>query len=310
MVALALVPSVAVAVAFLVPDGLPASAPKRLTVGLVLEPQLAPEERAARGERLARDLIRALPAAPREWSWVQRAPAATAPGGDAPIGRLRLSFASFDALRTARTATRHWLAATTAARGWMETGAGPAHAGGERRAEVEVWCSAGTAAERRALAARAKARLAAALPSRLIVDGASSQVEWRVAPRASRVGASGLDVDEAIDAALGGFDVGALQIAGVETGIRLLASPDDELALVPVRGAGGAAAPVVPLGTAATLRRVARSAAVERRDGSPGARLIVLGGAASDLSTVRRALAAVAVGAGERLDVVGPAAEE
>ena len=313
-VALALVPSVVVAIAFFVPDRFSASARKTMTVGLVLEPQLDPQERAARGERLARDLVGALPAAPREWSWVQRAPAETAPGGDAPVGWLRLSFStssSFDALRTARTAARHWLAATTAARGWIETGGGRVLAGDERRPAIEVWCSAATAEERRTLATRAKARLASALPSRLIADGASPQVEWRIAPRASRIGAGGLDVDETIDAALGGPDVGALQIAGVEPGMRLLASPDDELALVPVHGAGGGAAgPVVPLGTVATLRRVSSMAPIERHDGAPGVRLIVRGGSTSDLSTVRRALATLAVGPGARLDVTGGAAEE
>jgi multidrug efflux pump subunit AcrB len=240
---------------------------------------------------------------------VQRAAADIAPGGDAPAGWLRLSFESFDALRAARPAARRWLAATTGVRGWIESGALRSLAGDESRPAIDIWCSAGTAQERRALAARAKARLASALPGRLIDEGAPPQVEWRIAPRASRISASGLDVDEAIDAALGGFDVGSLQIPGVEAGIRLLAAPDDDLALVPVRSAAGTAAPVVPLATQASLRRVSGTAAIERHDGSPAVRLIVRGAAASDVSTVRRALRKVAVGPGERIDVMGVAAE-
>jgi len=288
-----------------------ASASKTMTVGLALEPQLAPEERAARGERLARDLIRALPVAPREWSWVQRAPEEVAPGGgDAPVGWLRLSFERSDALRTARSAARRWLATTRAARGWIEVGAVRSLAGDERRPAVEVWCSAGTEKERRALAARAKARLASALPERPIVDAAQPQAEWRIAPRASRIGAGGVDMEDAIDAALGGFDVGSVQIPGVEAGIRLLAAPDDDLALVPVRGAAAAAGVVVPLGTQATLRRVSRAAPIERHDGSPAVRLVVRGAAIGDVSAVRRALRKVTVGPGARLDVAGTTVEE
>jgi hypothetical protein len=309
--ALVLVPGVVAAIAYLAPGRLQTSVTKELSVGLALEPQLAPEERAMRGERLARELIRALPVAPREWSWVQRAPVEMGSDGASPVGWLRLSFRSSDAGRAAERAARRWLATTTGVRGWIATGAARALAGDESRPELEVWCSAATAKERRALAVRVKARLASALPSGLVVDGATAQVEWRVAPRASRIVAGSLDVDEAVEAALGGFDVGSLQIAGVEPGIRLFALPDDELALVPVRGgAGGAAGRVVPLGTAATIRRVSGTEPIERHDGSPAVRLIVRGGTAADVSTLRRALAAVALDPGGRLDVAGPAAEE
>ena len=233
-----------------------------------------------------------------------------------PAASLRLWFDDDGDARRAASAARAWLAGVPAIRARVERRGGGWLSGVESAGSVDVWATAATPVASRALATAASERLRSAVAGAVVLDGGPPGEAWRVAPLPRTAGGRGATRLEAdLTSALGELDVGSVRIAGVEAAMRLL-PPEGEAArieLLPVRGGGAAGAggtgAVVPLAATADVRRAARAAALERRDGRPAARLSIHRSTAASAAPVARALAATPRRAGESLEVAGPVAE-
>jgi MFS family permease len=301
---------------------------EEVVVRFVLAPQLDAGTRARRGAELVEGLLRAMPSRPRHWQWTQE-PTRPSADEEEPAASLRLWFDDDGDARHAASASRAWLAGVPAIRARVERRGGGWLAGAESPGAMDVWATAATTPASRALATVASERLRAAVPGVVVDDGAVRGEAWRVAPlprTAGGRGAARLEAD--LSSALGDFDVGSVRIPGVEPAIRLL-PPEGESArveLLPVHGRGAGVvsgvgsggtdggavrgtAAVVPLAATASVRRVARAAALERRDGRPAVRLSLHRSTAASDATLARALDSTPRRDGERLEAAGPAPE-
>jgi hypothetical protein len=204
-----------------------------------LPPQLAPEERVRRVERLAGGMLSALPLPSRGWSWRLEEPVDTEPTSRFG-GEIRLPFGTPEAAREAAGAARRTLADFPGVRASVSVAEGGWLAGAHEAAD----------------------------PPRV---GVPARREWRVAPRP--LGPRAADVKADVEGALGGFDAGAVSMPGVEPGIRVLAPPGEAgPGLTPVR-AGAEGSRVVALRTVALVGEAPGAVPVTRRDGSPVPRL-------------------------------------
>ena len=269
-----------------------------------LPPSLAAEESLRLGERLAANVVRALPAPPRHWSWQEKQVGCES--GPEANGELRLELATPEAARATAAAARQALAAMADAHGQVRVAPDGWLAGAAGTGALEVLATAPTPGTSQALARRTLERLRAsgiaAETAGAAAPAMAGAAELRVAlqPFAPE---SGVRTDVA--AALGGFDAGTVIMPGVEPGIRLLAATTDaELGLAPVRTDGGTGH-VVPLRALASIKETARTMPFEHRDGKPVTRLS-LRASAGRIGNLERALGATTRAAGERLELGGP----
>jgi hypothetical protein len=284
--------------------GLATRATAELLVTYELSPDLSPPERLRRGERLAAELLQALPSQPLWSSWEQAEPPRVDIGE--PDGALRLMFDGGSQARRGAAAVSKRLFAAPDVRGDVALAAMAANAGAEPAALAapSLWLSAPSAARRAELVARLATTLRAALPAAALVPMRTAGSEWRLAARAPGV-AERLVAD--VGSALGASDAGNVRIPGAEPEIRLVAAPEaEQLALLAVHGSRQPSA-VVPLAAAASLQRAARQPPLQRHDGSAGERWAVRGADERQLARLDTRLRAAARGNGERVQLDGTA---
>ena len=280
--------AVALLAVALLPHELVPDAPTRdLVVRYRLDPDLAPdaarrvgaevEERTAvalRGVRTAR------------FAW--QSPEQTAQDDAEETGRIELRFPDPGSAARARGRLRAALALPDV-EVWVEPRPSAFLQSIERTGRrLEVVASAATPERAAALARRVEARLRSTAGLREAhlrrdQDRTALLLTWDV-PRLAALGADRDRLEEQVREALGDQASGRVRIDGVESGIVVRPTQDEDPALLPVvpvfakTDAKANGTGVLPLGALARLTPGIRPAALEREDGLPAVRLAFDGG--------------------------------
>jgi HAE1 family hydrophobic/amphiphilic exporter-1 len=276
--------AVALIAVALLPHELVPDAPTRdLVVRYRLDPDLAPEAARRVGAELDARTARTLTGGRAErFAWQSPAQAAQDDAGE--TGRIELHFPDPASAARARGRLRSALA-LPGVEVWVEPRPSAFLQSIQRTGRrLEVVASAATPERAAALARRVEARLrgAAGLSEahlRRDQDRTALLLAWDV-PRLAALGADRDRLEEQVREALGDQTSGRVRIDGVEPGIVILPTQDEDPALLPVVPAAAKAdgPGILPLGALARLTPGIRPAALEREDGLPAVRLAFDGG--------------------------------
>jgi HAE1 family hydrophobic/amphiphilic exporter-1 len=280
--------AVALLAVALLPHELVPDAPTRdLVVRYRLDPDLAPDAARRVGTEVEARTAAAL-AGQRAERFAWQSPERAAQDDAGETGRIELRFP--DPASAARARRRLRVALTLPdVEVWVEPRPSAFLQSIERTGRrLEVVASAATPERAAALARRVEDRLRGAAGMReahLRRDQARTALllAWDV-PRLAALGADRDRLEEQVREALGDQTTGRVRIDGVDPGIVVLPTEQDDPALLPVvpavtkTGAKADGPGAVPLGALARLTPGVRPAALEREDGLPAVRLAFDGG--------------------------------
>ena len=317
----------------------PRGTSKMLVVDYRLPVALTPSEVATRVGEVEERLAQAA-GSPQSRVTIYRGPADERRifADEAESGTVELVYATAEELETARAGIVRALGSLPGIEAEVHVRrSAVANALEQSRSRVEVEASASTAARVAGLAERLGKHLETRPSDGEQAERAGESRNWEVVGETGRLRREGtyvlswkpvrlaqleaetVPVTRQVQAALGGFQAGRVEMDGVESEILVEATRPVDPRLLPVRPAAlnetalnGHSPAVIPLAALASVEQELRPAPFERANGRPALRLALTGDAArtgADLAAVSTALTTLPLALDEGVRLVGSARE-